>query len=426
MRFDWEFFARCGLLGLLFSASLPPAGAGSGPTLAARWAARAPVLDGFIAPGEWDPFPIDLGGAHLYIMNDGRTLYLAVVNHDDLDYQFGDRLTVLFDDEGGIAPPLWDNLWTATVCGGTNAGEGILDLDDIFAGGNNYFQILAGFTFCPGQAGTVGAAIRSALRANGVTYEAAIPLDGSTALGAAPGQEFGLAVVVEDGGAPIAQKQWPSPLYLTSPSSFANVLVATLGCNAPTETFDDVPESTWSVTDNAGSGLVWTATGGSGYPSDCAEDNYTGGSGSAACTSGQAFGPAPFDTQLISSPFRLDGFSSASLRFQANYQDLLSGGDVLTVEVSDDLGSSWIPLLSWDEGHGTYNSAPGESVELDLSSFVGATAPLQVRWTYADPNLWFLGAYYAQIDDVELRCGPEIFRDGFETGLTSHWSAQAP
>jgi hypothetical protein len=30
---------------------------------------------------------------------------------------------------------------------------------------------------------------------------------------------------------------------------------------------------------------------------------------------------------------------------------------------------------------------------------------------------------YAQVDDVELICGPGIFTDGFESGLTTHWSA---
>ena len=33
---------------------------------------------------------------------------------------------------------------------------------------------------------------------------------------------------------------------------------------------------------------------------------------------------------------------------------------------------------------------------------------------------------YAQVDDVELTCGPRIFADGFESGLTTHWSADSP
>lgn len=37
----------------------------------------------------------------------------------------------------------------------------------------------------------------------------------------------------------------------------------------------------------------WTATGASGYPSDCGEANYTGGGGKAACASSDKAGPAP-------------------------------------------------------------------------------------------------------------------------------------
>ena len=50
-------------------------------------------------------------------------------------------------------------------------------------------------------------------------------------------------------------------------------------------------------------------------------------------------------------------------------------------------------------------------------------------------ELWFIHSTfaaggleggYAQIDDVELLCGPILFADDFESGLTTHWSATAP
>jgi hypothetical protein len=33
---------------------------------------------------------------------------------------------------------------------------------------------------------------------------------------------------------------------------------------------------------------------------------------------------------------------------------------------------------------------------------------------------------FAQVDDVELLCGPILFADGFDSGLTTHWSATVP
>ena len=33
---------------------------------------------------------------------------------------------------------------------------------------------------------------------------------------------------------------------------------------------------------------------------------------------------------------------------------------------------------------------------------------------------------YAQIDDYEVRCGPGLFADDFESGLSTHWSLTAP
>jgi hypothetical protein len=60
------------------------------------------------------------------------------------------------------------------------------------------------------------------------------------------------------------------------------------------EIFDAGIPGAWSVVDNEGKGLVWTTVVGSGIGG-----NYTKGSNDAASASSDAFGPAEFDTELI-------------------------------------------------------------------------------------------------------------------------------
>jgi hypothetical protein len=187
----------------------------------------------------------------------------------------------------------------------------------------------------------------------------------------------------------------------------------TFYCNAPTEGFESGIPPSWQVVDNAGNGVVW------GSLADCGEaGNYTNGSGDVACASSDIAGTVEFDTELRTPVFSLDGVATAQLSYTANYQNL-AGSDFLDLDISSDGGSTWSPLLSWNEDHGAFRAQPGEDVAYDLSAYLGMSN-LMLRWHYYDPNSgdW---DWYAQVDDVALACSvqapPDI--DVNPTALTS-------
>ncbi len=173
-------------------------------------------------------------------------------------------------------------------------------------------------------------------------------------------------------------------------------IVDDVACNAGIVGFDEGVPSTWTVVDNAGLGLLWSNIAGAGELG-----NYTGGDGDAATVSSDAFGPADFDTELVTNTFSLANAASASLDYLVNYQNF-AAFDFLDVDISTDGGSSWASLLSWNEDHGAFRGTPGEAVSLDLAAYLGAS-DVQLRWRYYDPTT-FDWDWYAEVDNVVLTC----------------------
>lgn len=179
------------------------------------------------------------------------------------------------------------------------------------------------------------------------------------------------------------------------------VPVATeIACNLDPIGFDEGISPSWSVVDNAGTGIVWSNIAGSGIAG-----NYTGGSDDAATANSDGT-PGEFDTELHSNSFSLIGWTGATLEYLVDYQNLASS-DFLNLDISTDGGSSWTNMLSWNEDHpvgGLFNST-GETVSVDLTHFAGEEN-VKLRWHYFDPNTgdW---DWYAQIDDVSLTCDNE-------------------
>jgi hypothetical protein len=182
----------------------------------------------------------------------------------------------------------------------------------------------------------------------------------------------------------------------------ATVLVpepASIACDAQTVQFTDGIPSDWSVVDDQGGGVVWTLSGEGNYPFECSEGNHTGGSGRGACVSSEYFVDELFDTSLVSPVFSLLDVLSASLNYKANYQNF-ANLDHLDLDISEDGGSTWTTLQSWNEDHGADGALPGELVEVDLSAYIGETN-LRLRWRYYIATDY---AWYAQIDDISLDC----------------------
>ena len=174
------------------------------------------------------------------------------------------------------------------------------------------------------------------------------------------------------------------------------LIVNDLACNAgAVEYVEGIPDS-WAVIDNSGVGLEWTNISGSGEAG-----NYTGGDGDAATVSSDVFGPADFDTELRSNSFSLANRAEASLNYLVNYQNF-AAFDFLDLDVSIDAGVSWTNLVSWNEDHGGFRSAPGELVVVDLVDYLGQS-DVTLRWRYYDPTT-FDWDWYAQVDDAALDC----------------------
>lgn len=200
---------------------------------------------------------------------------------------------------------------------------------------------------------------------------------------------------------------------LSRPKNFGNDFQVPARSGAPeailfTESFDAGLPATWTVIDAEGTGMVWTITGPGGqpteapadYPDDCGEANYTGGTGLAACASSDVFGGAEFDTTLVSPTFDFCNATDVALQFVANYQNF-ANLDFFGVEASSDGGTTWTPLLTWNEDHGAFRATPGEAVNLALGAAFDNQPSVQFRFRYWDPNTedW---DWYAQVDDFVL------------------------
>lgn len=200
---------------------------------------------------------------------------------------------------------------------------------------------------------------------------------------------------------------------LSRPQDFGNDFQVPARSGAPeailfTESFDAGLPAAWTVLDAEGTGMIWTITGAGAppptnapaYPGDCGEANYTGGTGLAACASSDAFGGAEFDTTLVSPTFDFCNATDVALQFVANYQNF-ANLDFFGVEASSDGGTTWTPLLTWNEDHGAFRATPGEAVNLALGAAFDNQPSVQFRFRYWDPNTgdW---DWYAQLDDFVL------------------------
>lgn len=413
---------RRGTIGLAALAGLAEAASGGTGRLVSHWMSRAPRIDGQIAAGEWsDAVAFDLGaGVAARIGNDARTLYVSVVDSGDAAFGNGDGLAFYFDDEGGTPPVLDDSAYGGSGCLPTpDLGEGVIyttGAQDAFY--QLYFQ---GFS-CPAENVSTRLTLRATAQPGGVTYEMAIPLDGPAPLRAGGGRRFGFSLRSFRGFSPAGC--YPTCAN-TDPAAFRNLSLASGGCNTGPQDFGagsppaPLPlDWTNDVQTGGGPGWVQAPPPFFGDPVFC-DANDTGGTGGAACVANFDAATTPARS-VLSVPLALAGQEHASLRGKGVLVVDPNGGaalDYLDVCFLLQDGSGSCPVDWWGQNH---------SATWDLHVPLGGSLPVELWFEHATGQAGGLEGGYAQIDDIELICGPVLFADGFDSGWATHWSADVP
>jgi len=198
-----------------------------------------------------------------------------------------------------------------------------------------------------------------------------------------------------------------------------SALPPVLACNGPTSTFSNGIPVGWSSYDALALALApdsevdWRTLDG------CREGaNYTGGSGGAACASSDPVDPQPYDAQLRSHRFSLEGRTDATLELLLNYQDHASA-DLLDVEIQRGLDGAWETLTSANSSLGEFRDAPGAALRLDLADYLGEPGlKIRIRYHNESPSA---SDWYVQVDNIRLVCDGGLFFDGFESGDADAW-----
>ncbi len=396
--------------------------AGTGNQLS-PWMSRAPRVDGQLFNAEWlEATPIDLGvGVQIWLGNDARTLYLGVVDTNDATLGSDDALLLYFDDEGGTPPQLDDNAWTVPDCQNSSTlGEGSLVFRDdqsiAFQERTQNGACTPILTLAP-RAGFV-----VAVAPDGLTYEVAIPLDGPMPLRAAGGQRFGFSLRLLRNGTYVAC--FPADCNNPPLSAWRNLVLASVGCNTGPQDFGSGDPQIglpldWS-SEVVGSGQGWQQSLPPFYgdPVFC-DGNDTGGTGAAACVA-NFFYSSPDTYSRLHMPLSLAGQTSATVRARALFvmdPNGQGGEDYLSIYLARLVGPG-DELLFWN------GQSQGGTVTLPLS--LAGSPPVELLFNHSTDFAGGQEGGFAQIDDVELLCGPILFADGFESGLTTHWSATVP
>ena len=159
---------------------------------------------------------------------------------------------------------------------------------------------------------------------------------------------------------------------------------------------------TFSVTDEAGTGLVWSVTG-----DECdGTPNWVNDSPTAVCVNSDANANVNYDTSLISNEVDMsaaDSCSAVNLDFMTNFRNLTVGADRMDVDVSDDGGTTWNTELTIANDVGGFQALPGVDISVDLSSYINADS-IHVRFRYHNPDNSSPWDWYAQVDDIALTC----------------------
>ncbi len=410
--------ARAAALATVAGLGLAGAAEAGAGRLLARWMNLAPAIDGQTSAFDWSGALITSAGSGLTLAigNDARTLYIAVQDAGNLAVGPGDFVGLSFDDEGGTAPVHDDGAWLNSGCQATaNAGEGNL----IFAadGTVTYQEMVAPFTGCaplaiPGR--TRHAAGNSP---QGSIFEIAIPLDGPAPLRLAAGERFGLRIQIYRDGTNVGCL--PDCAGGPLPADFQNLVLASAGCNTGVQHLDAGLPLDWTPRRVPAAAGGWVATGPSGDPVFCDEPQQ-GPGGSAACVADFDY-PAAIAASHLDAPPAVTGCTTATSRYLATH---VQGEPSAFLSLLTWSGASMRDNpLTWQQPH-TLETV-SVALALDQVPYIPNFEPDRISWYHGTLAGGIEGGY-AQIDDLEILCGPGLFADDFESGLTTHWSATAP
>ncbi|MCB2210307.1 S8 family serine peptidase [bacterium] len=159
------------------------------------------------------------------------------------------------------------------------------------------------------------------------------------------------------------------------------------GLYAPFE--GEVQPGDWTVTDDAGEGVVWR------FDDPAGRSNLTGGEGGFAIADSDYAGNKNIDTSLISPSMDLSGWTTVILTFD---QDLFiyagSGDEVADVDVSVS-GGAWQNVLRQ-----TITLRGPNQKTVDISGLAAGQSDVRVRFRYYNANF----DWWWQVDTV--RVGP--------------------
>ena len=147
------------------------------------------------------------------------------------------------------------------------------------------------------------------------------------------------------------------------------------------------PPAGWAVANSTtGCGAVpeWTNT------DPGARGNLTGGVGLFAIADSDACGSSSvMNTDMRTPILDLTGMIDPLVAYWTDYNDIATGGDIATLEVSTDGGGSWVSVLTWDEDHRgplfVEQAIPG-----------AGDNDVMIRWNYTNAT-W---DWWWEVDDV--------------------------
>jgi subtilisin family serine protease len=161
------------------------------------------------------------------------------------------------------------------------------------------------------------------------------------------------------------------------------------------EDFEDGIPATWTVVDNAGTGVVWQLN-------DAYDSGNYAGTGNAATVDSDFAGSVPYDTELITPT--LTATEAMTLEFLVNFQAFLPDDDqFFDVDFSTDGGATWTNALRLDDDtppNGLFVENGGVLQSIAVASYVDPGTDFQARFRYYTTSSGF--DWYAQVDDVRI------------------------